>query len=59
MLLKVLLNGLCLLNLEVDCLCMVVEMIVFDVGKLLGYKFYEVVMNLYVCFIYIKVNVIL
>lgn len=34
---------------------MVCEMIVLEMGKFLGYKYYEVVMNLYVCLIYIKV----
>lgn len=55
MLLEVLLNGLCLLNFEVDCLCMVCEMIISVNGKLEEFQFYEVVMNLYVCLIYIKV----
>lgn len=55
MLLEVFFNGLCLLNLQVDRLCMVCEMIILVKGWLIGYKFYEVVMSFYVCLIYIKV----
>lgn len=56
MLLEVLFNGFCLLNLLVDWLVMVCEMILFKVGKLIGYQFYEVVIYFYVCLIYIKVS---
>lgn len=59
MLPKVLSNGLCSLNPEVDRLCMVAEMTVSDAGKLSGYKFYEAVMNSHARFTYTKVNAIL
>ena len=59
MLPKVLSNGLCSLNPEVDRLCMVAEMTVSEAGKLSGYKFYEAVMNSHARFTYTKVNAIL
>ncbi len=45
MLPKVLSNGLCSLNPQVDRLCMVAEMTVSGAGRLSGYRFYEAVMN--------------
>jgi len=59
MLPKVLSNGLCSLNPEVDRLCMVAEMTVSQEGKLSGYKFYEAVMNSHARLTYTKVNAIL
>ncbi len=59
MLPKVLSNGLCSLNPEVDRLCMVAEMTVSDSGKLSGYKFYEAIMNSHARLTYTKVNAIL
>lgn len=48
-------NGLCSLNPQVDRLCMVCEMELNSKGKLLGYKFYEAVMNSHARFTYDKV----
>ncbi|GAA71182.1 ribonuclease R [Pseudoalteromonas sp. BSi20439] len=59
MLPKVLSNGLCSLNPEVDRLCMVAEMTVSQEGKLSGYKFYEALMNSHARLTYTKVNAIL
>ena len=59
MLPKVLSNGLCSLNPEVDRLCMVAEITVSQEGKLSGYKFYEAVMNSHARLTYTKVNAIL
>lgn len=59
MLPKVLSNGLCSLNPEVDRLCMVAEMTVSQQGKLSGYKFYEALMNSHARLTYTKVNAIL
>ncbi|WP_213610790.1 ribonuclease R [Pseudoalteromonas sp.] len=59
MLPKVLSNGLCSLNPEVDRLCMVAEITVSQQGKLSGYKFYEAVMNSHARLTYTKVNAIL
>lgn len=59
MLPKVLSNGLCSLNPEVDRLCMVAEMTVSSQGQLSGYKFYEAVMNSHARLTYTKVNAIL
>ncbi|AUI66466.1 MULTISPECIES: ribonuclease R [Glaesserella] len=55
MLPEVLSNGLCSLNPQVDRLCLVAEMSVSDKGKLLGYKFYEAVMNSHARLTYTKV----
>ncbi|NMM41421.1 ribonuclease R [Pseudoalteromonas arctica] len=59
MLPKVLSNGLCSLNPEVDRLCMVAEMMVSEAGKLSGYRFYEAVMNSHARLTYTKTNAIL
>ncbi|MGO2013205.1 MAG: ribonuclease R [Pseudoalteromonas sp.] len=59
MLPKVLSNGLCSLNPDVDRLCMVAEMMVSDEGKLSGYRFYEAVMNSHARLTYTKTNAIL
>ncbi len=59
MLPKVLSNGLCSLNPEVDRLCMVAEMTVSAAGKLSGYKFYQAVMNSHARLTYTKVAKIL
>ncbi|MDP0332778.1 ribonuclease R [Glaesserella parasuis] len=55
MLPEVLSNGLCSLNPQVDRLCLVAEMVVSESGKLLGYKFYEAVMNSHARLTYTKV----
>ncbi|MCT8554570.1 ribonuclease R [Glaesserella parasuis] len=55
MLPEVLSNGLCSLNPQVDRLCLVAEMAVSESGKLLGYKFYEAVMNSHARLTYTKV----
>ncbi|MDP0057584.1 ribonuclease R [Glaesserella parasuis] len=55
MLPEVLSNGLCSLNPQVDRLCLVAEMAVSESGKLLGYKFYEAVMNSLARLTYTKV----
>ncbi|MDG6358634.1 ribonuclease R [Glaesserella parasuis] len=55
MLPEVLSNGLCSLNPQVDRLCLVAEMEVSESGKLLGYKFYEAVMNSHARLTYTKV----
>ncbi|WP_419148499.1 ribonuclease R [Pseudoalteromonas 'SMAR'] len=59
MLPKVLSNGLCSLNPEVDRLCMVAEMTVSAAGRLSGYRFYEAVMNSHARLTYTKVHKIL
>ncbi|OHU86225.1 MULTISPECIES: ribonuclease R [Pseudoalteromonas] len=59
MLPKVLSNGLCSLNPEVDRLCMVAEMTVSEAGRLSGYRFYEAVMNSHARLTYTKVHAIL
>ncbi|RDV26600.1 ribonuclease R [Alteromonas aestuariivivens] len=55
MLPKVLSNGLCSLNPEVDRLCMVCEMTISEQGKLKDHQFYEAVMNSHARFTYTKV----
>ncbi len=55
MLPKVLSNGLCSLNPEVDRLCMVCEMTISAQGKLDSYQFYEAVMNSHARLTYTKV----
>ncbi|QTH70149.1 ribonuclease R [Pseudoalteromonas xiamenensis] len=59
MLPKVLSNGLCSLNPQVDRLCMVAEMTIADSGKLSGYKFYQAVMNSHARLTYTQVHQIL
>jgi ribonuclease R len=59
MLPKVLSNGLCSLNPEVDRLCMVAEMTVSEAGKLSGYRFFEAIMNSHARLTYTKVHAIL
>lgn len=59
MLPKVLSNGLCSLNPEVDRLCMVAEMTVSEAGKLSGHRFYEAVMHSHARLTYTKVHAIL
>ncbi|MBE0366378.1 ribonuclease R [Pseudoalteromonas aurantia] len=59
MLPKVLSNGLCSLNPEVDRLCMVAEMTVSEAGKLSGYRFCEAIMNSHARLTYTKVHAIL
>ncbi|NOU53175.1 ribonuclease R [Pseudoalteromonas sp. JBTF-M23] len=59
MLPKVLSNGLCSLNPQVDRLCMVAEMTVSDAGRLSGYRFYEAIMNSHARLTYTKVHAIL
>lgn len=55
MLLEILFNGICLLMLKVDCMCFVCDMQIDCDGLVMYLCFYEVVMNLYVCLIYIQV----
>ncbi|KAF7788380.1 ribonuclease R [Pseudoalteromonas rubra] len=59
MLPKVLSNGLCSLNPQVDRLCMVAEMTVSEAGRLSGYRFYEAVMNSHARLTYTKVHAML
>lgn len=59
MLLVNLFNGLCFLNLYVDCFVMVCEMSVSVVGNVSCYCFYEGVICFYVCLIYNKVGIML
>ncbi|CCQ11127.1 3'-to-5' exoribonuclease RNase R [Pseudoalteromonas luteoviolacea B = ATCC 29581] len=59
MLPKVLSNGLCSLNPQVDRLCMVAEMTIAESGKLSGYKFYQAVMNSHARLTYTQVHQIL
>lgn len=59
MLPKILSNGLCSLNPEVDRLCMVCEMTVSAAGKISGYKFYEAVMHSHARLTYTQVGQIL
>ncbi|WP_440054236.1 ribonuclease R [Pseudoalteromonas sp. T1lg65] len=59
MLPKVLSNGLCSLNPNVDRLCMVAEMTVSDAGNLSGYRFYQAVMNSHARLTYTKVHAML
>lgn len=59
MLPKILSNGLCSLNPEVDRLCMVCEMTISASGKLSGYKFYEAVMHSHARLTYNQVGQIL
>ena len=55
MLPKVLSNGLCSLNPQVDRLCMVCEMTISEQGNLDSYQFYEAVMNSHARLTYNKV----
>lgn len=55
MLLEIFFNGICLLMFKVDCMCFVCDMQVNCEGEVIYLCFYEVVMNLYVCLIYIQV----
>ncbi|MDG2959286.1 ribonuclease R [Bisgaard Taxon 10/6] len=59
MLPKILSNGLCSLNPQVDRLCMVCEMQINEKGLLKGYQFYEAVMNSHARLTYTKVAKIL
>lgn len=59
MLLEKLLNGFCLLNLQVDCCVFVCDMVIIVCGEIKVYQFYLVVIYLVVCFMYIEVVVVL
>lgn len=56
MLPRVLSNGLCSLNLDVDRLCMVCEMTISEAGRMSGYQFYEAVMHSHARLTYTKVG---
>ena len=59
MLPEILSNGLCSLNPQVDRLCMVCEINLSAKGKMIGYQFYEAVMNSHARLTYTKVARIL
>ncbi|WP_339074963.1 ribonuclease R [Teredinibacter turnerae] len=59
MLPKILSNGLCSLNPQVDRLCMVCEMTISAAGKVSGYKFYEAVMHSHARLTYTQVGQVL